>query len=562
MTQPGTQGPPLRVLAVTSDAAPAETVEPVCRAIEAAGMELCLVDVGRVGGEGTGALSRAIRSVLGEIAERRLLRGLLTSPPEVTIGFDPVSVSALTAAREHRKSLAAVVAVVPELTPRRGWVRTDADRYLTIDDSAAVALSDLGLDGTRIIAVGPVGSRRFAEVASRDRAELRRQYRLKTDRVVIAEVAGMGYDGAQNLALQLALLGSDLTTLFDCGDDTEAATALRRHVPGLGMKAKLFGRTDEAPTLWRCADFVIARPSLRSVSHALLVGARFVALAPQGSAEQKLAEAVEQRGVGAIAPTALLAGAAVDAAGRARGNLKAYTGRNGARIIADVAQIVGADREAVLAEVRSAVADAARGKAEHKAAQRFTADARAAAEARMNRAAGDLEDLGGDEDNAVPAGPGPEVGGGVSLEHLTRMQAEVSSRIAASKQRIWDARAAADNWDKRRQQADAAGRNELAEQAARAADTERARMHVALKELADLEAEAKKLEQAAVEAAVRAGAARSTPAGHAPHSGGASVDELLRRMKRDQGGAGGAKASRSIDAELDALKKRMKKGPS
>ena len=42
-------GKPVRVLVVTSDAAPPESVEPVCRAMERAGIELSLVDCGRAG---------------------------------------------------------------------------------------------------------------------------------------------------------------------------------------------------------------------------------------------------------------------------------------------------------------------------------------------------------------------------------------------------------------------------------------------------------------------------------------------------------------------------------
>jgi hypothetical protein len=84
-------------------------------------------------------------------------------------------------------------------------------------------------------------------------------------------------------------------------------------------------------------------------------------------------------------------------------------------------------------------------------------------------------------------------------------------------------------------------------------------MHTALQELAQLEKERKRLEDAAVEAASR------------PKRAGSSVDDLLEQMKREQG-AGGTTANpgssgrrrkkrkrTSVEDELEALKRKMKK---
>jgi len=535
---------------VTSDSAPPEVVEPVCKTLEAAKVKVCLVDVGRAGARRK-AIGRVIRSVVGEVAERRLLRGLLNEPPEVTFAFDPASAAALCAARDERKSFAPVIAVIPELNPRAAWGDTDADRYLTLDDSAAVALSDLGVDGKRVLAIGPIAGRRFAEMTKSSRTQLRKQFNLETRQVFLAEVDGFGYETSQQIALQLAIIGRSATTLFDAGDDSEAATALRRQVPTLDMRAKLFGRTEDAPALWRSANIVIARPTLRAVSRALLLGARFVSLCPEGDAQEQLAKAIEERGIASTAKSVLLLSSAVEQVLRATGNIKAYAGRNGARIVADIARVVGHQRVEVLSETRAADEARSEQEAEQARAAAFEADAVAAAEARVTSAPGGLEDLSGAHDGG--GGAGSDGGGGVELSDVVSMRAELSTRIDRTKKRIWEARKAAENWDKKWQEADATDRDDLAQQARRAADAERARMHGALQDLARLEQEGKRLEQLAVEAASRGAARSRSQTRKSTARASAPADDLLEQMKSKT-----RRKSKSIDDELAALKRKMK----
>jgi len=192
---------------------------------------------------------------------------------------------------------------------------------------------------------------------------------------------------------------------------------------------------------------------------------------------------------------------------------------------------------------------------------RFAADARTAADVRETAAAGGLEDLSSGLDDFGDMPPRPPH---LDLGALARMRAELSTKIQQTKQRVFDARRAAEEWDRRRKQAVDAGRDDLANEAARTADAERARMHVALRELGDLEQENERLEQAAVAAAAeakRAQTRRASPGAGTKRRGGGSkrstpgrgsVDDLLADMKRKQG----ASAS-TVDDELAALKARM-----
>ncbi|HWM87806.1 MAG TPA: hypothetical protein VNO33_18255, partial [Kofleriaceae bacterium] len=270
------------VLVVTSSGAPPAVVTPVLAALDAHGLTVRAIDVGRVGTRASGAAWRMLRAIVGELAERRLLRELAQNPPDVAIAFDPTSAAALAAVRDQADAPAPVVAVVPELEPQgEEWGAATADRYLTVDDHAAVALADGGVDGGRVLPVGPFCPLPYAQAGREARADLRARFKLPVgDPVVLVEVAGLGYDTTSQLALQLSLTGQRASYLFAAGDDADAATALRRQVPTLGLRAKLFGHTTDSPLLWRAADVVVARPRPSAVAKAMAVGARMVAFAP------------------------------------------------------------------------------------------------------------------------------------------------------------------------------------------------------------------------------------------------------------------------------------------
>ncbi|MEM9493682.1 MAG: hypothetical protein AAGC55_31325, partial [Myxococcota bacterium] len=303
-----------RVLLVSSTGAPEGAVTPVLAALEASDLRVRAIDVGRAGARlSDDMLDSVLRTVAGQFAERRLLRELELNPPDVTITFDPATTTALSLVRDDASRPAPVIAVVAELEPDKTWSATDADRYLTIDNEAAVDLADSGVAGERIIPVGPIGEWVFADAAGQTRSDLRKKFKIAAgEPVILIEVAGLGYEMTSQIALQLSLLAGQATFLFDAGDDADAATALRRQVPTLDIRAKLFGRTDEAALFWRCADIVVARPTETSVSRALVLGAHMVALMPQGSRGEALARTVVSRRIGTSADNALLLSSALE----------------------------------------------------------------------------------------------------------------------------------------------------------------------------------------------------------------------------------------------------------
>jgi UDP-N-acetylglucosamine:LPS N-acetylglucosamine transferase len=565
-----------KVLVVTSAGAPPPVVTPVLAALEAHGLVVRAIDVGRVGSRSAGGAWKVVKAIVGELADRRLARELADHPPDVTVAFDPGSASVLSAARDAAEAPAPVVAVVPELEPRGDeWAVSAADRYLTVDDAAAVALADGGVDGARVLAVGPFCPLLYAQAGREARASVRGRFKLPAGGpIVLVEVAGLGYETTSQLALQLSLSSAKAAYLFAAGDDADAATALRRQVPTLGLKAKLFGNTSDAPLFWRAADVVIARPRAQAVAKAMAVGARMVALAPEDGAGKALAESLEARKLGVGAQGPLFVSSALEAV-LAAAPPPTMEGEDGSGNAADVVWVVGRARREIADEVRAAE------RAETKARVHAATRAVNAAE-RQTAAAGDLEDLGGgdaggDDDGPAAAAAPPD------RAEIERLRRDVEARMARVQRSIADAQQSAARWQKKAEEGRKAGSEAAAREGERNADLERARMHAALAEMAELTSEREALEKAAAaapppraagESAARPPRAGQTGPARASSGGDRSVDDLLRDMKRQggadggdgrggggsAGGGTGAKAARppsTVDDELEALKRKM-----
>jgi len=538
-----------QVLIVTSAGAPSSAVVPVLAAIEAAGIRVRAIDVGAAGGGGSGVADRVLRALLGEGAERRLRKELEASPPDAAVVFDPHSALALTVARDQVQNPAPVIAVVGELDPAAEWAQTDADRFVAVDELAAVALADAGVEGERILVVGAIGERGFADAGQADRGALRTRFKL-SGKVALVEVSGLGPELTGQLALQLSLLdgGDAITWLFDAAGDVEAAAVLRRQVPTLGLRGKLFGATADAALLWRAADLIVARPRPEVVSRVLLLGAKLVALVDDNIA-----------GSARAAKGLLLLGSALDSA---FGGTPQPPTSDGGDNIADIVAAVAADKRGIIDERRVAAHAVTRDRVR-------AASAAASAAAATTAMPGELEDLG-----AAPAdAPAPP-----DAAEVARLRTEVQRRVVELTRSMATARDLAAKLADEAKAAAAPGTPEAADEAAqldRRADAERAKMHALLAELATLDSELRELERAskaAAEAAKNAPPASSSSPGSARSSAGAaapSLDDALDALKRRaaERPASGPGAppraapkqppSTTLDDDLAALKKKM-----
>jgi hypothetical protein len=563
------------VLIVTSSGAPPSAVVPVLAAIEAAGMRVRAIDMGAVGTSGTGVADRMRRALLGEGAERKLRRELEISPPDAAVVFDPHSALALTVARDQVQNPAPVIAVVGDLDPVPAWAQTDADRFVAVDELAAVALADAGVEGDRILVVGAIGERAFAEAGAQDRASLRTRFKL-SGKVALVEVAGLGAEVTGQLSMQLSLLDSTsaITFLFDAAGDADAAAVLRRQVPALGLKGKLFGATPDAPLLWRAADVIVARPRPEVISRVMLVGGRVVAIIDDAIANgPRVAAALEARKRAISAKGLLMLSSALDSA--FGGALPSATD-DGADQIADIVAAVASDKRGVIDERRTAAQAATRDRVHRAAAAAQTVAAHTAMP-------GELEDLGGGGGGFAEA-----VADLPDKAELERLRAEVAQRMGELNKAMVAAREAANDAAEKAKGATARGAADEARQLERKADAERSRMHALLAELATLESEIKDLERMIKELGDVPRASSTTSRGASGSSTDApprpqapprsSLDDELARLKRQgatggavpkasapRGNTGGTKTSgpkaTTVDDELAALKKKMQNAP-
>lgn len=565
--------PGAQVLLVTSSGAPPDAVVPVLAAAEALGLRVRAIDLGGAGGGGNALSDRVRRALLGEGAERRLRKELEVNPPDVAVVFDPHAAQALTVARDEVSNPAPVVAVVAELEPDAAWAQTDADRFLAVDELAAVALAEHGVEADRVLVTGAFGEHGFWQSGRHDRAAMRERFKLAGS-VVLVEVAGMGAELTNQLALQLSLLDAhDRTTfLFDAAGDAEAAAVLRRSVPTLGLRAKLFGATNDAAALWRAADVVIARPSPRAAARAMLLGAKLVALIDDSSPGlAAAAAALEARKLALPARGLLLLTSALEQVlQRPAPQRGGEGGEDGAASCAEILALLAADKRAVIDERRAAAAAGTRDRIR-------AASAAAGAATKAAAAAGDLEDLSGeggagdlgDFDSGVASG----VASGVDVAQLRE---EGKRRLAELEKAMMAARTAADAASS--EASAQRSRGEPAAAAERRADAERARMHSLLAELSTLQQELRELDRVAAAAPKPRPPSSQSGAGAASGSAGprpraaASVDDLLADLKSKAATGGGPPPrspssppssskprpkDTSLDDELAALKRKM-----
>ncbi len=558
------------ILLVTSAGAPASAVVPVLAAIEAAGLRVRAIDLGGVGGGGSGMADRVRRALLGEGAERRLRKELEVSPPDAAVVFDPYAALALTVARDAVAQPAPVIAVVDELEPAAAWGHTDADRFVAVDELAAVALADAGVEADRILVVGAIGERAFAEAGSQDRAALRTRFKL-AGRVALVEVAGLGGELTGALAMQLSLIEGPITFLFDAAGDPDAAAVLRRQVPALGLRAKLFGATADAALLWRAADAIVARPKPETIARVMLVGGKLVALVDDTVARAaKHAAALEARKRAVAASGMLMLSSSLASA---FGGTPPVPTADGADHIADIVAVVAADRRGIIDERRAA----AHAETRDRVRAATVATSAAAATSAMP---GELEDLGTVTPTADVELP--------DANEIARLRAEVEQRKGELTHSMTAARDASTKLHAEAIAARAAGAEADASALDRRADAERARMHQALAALAALETELAALEklrasipksQARRGAAPAPGAASGPglPPESRPAPPRSSVDDDLASLKRSAGAAApgptrpAARATPSaaqkpavsggIDDELAALKRKMAAAP-
>ncbi len=529
---------PTNVLVITSHGTPSGCATPVIADLAAAGHRVRAMDVGRIGARHQGTVERVIKAISAEFTERRLARELSANSPDVAVAFDPGSVRALLELRRHSSTSVVVVAVVAELDPDPAWFGVKADRFLAVDSEAAVNLADGGVSAVRIMTVGPVVTRAYADAGRQKRKVVRARFGLPlSESVVLANVEGLGSERATQLALQLSLLDRPMMVLFAAGGDIDVANALRRQVPTLSLRAKLFGRTEDAALLWRASDVVIASPTPEIAQRVLILNTKMIALAADDVEGIQIAAALEDREMGGAAANTLMVSGALEAMLAPGHSPSSSTGTDGAANIADIVAIVGRDKSGVVRETQSAKARSWTG----ANTARSASDARDAVPRGVPQG---LEDLSGGIFQDLSSGFSTDGAHGsdakgTSAQTLARLRAKMEQLGKT----VGAAQDAAEQWETKKDDASERGDLKQAKSAARKAAEERASMHRMLKEMSRIEGQLRKLEGR--DKPRRTQGRQSSARGQSPKN----MDDLFNEMKKDN--------VASVDDELAALKRKM-----
>jgi hypothetical protein len=105
-----------------------------------------------------------------------------------------------------------------------------------------------------------------------------------------------------------------LQLLVDTAEDLEMRRAVEPTVAGLPFLCRTFGKVDNAPELWACADAVALKPVDYLVSRALGYGRPLVVIEPDGPHGRALAGELLRREVAVVAPEPGDLASAMDAA--------------------------------------------------------------------------------------------------------------------------------------------------------------------------------------------------------------------------------------------------------
>ena len=420
-------------------------------------------------------LEAAVVSSLAWPAVEEALEG---RQPRVVVAMDPITASAVDSWRAKGLLRAPLVGIVPGLWLDPAWARTAVDRLSVVDEVQAEAALDGGLPAECLVPCGVPVCGGFSSSQPDDKEPLRKAFDLPVGQPLVLVVTdGLNSDQLTGALLQLGMVAEKAALLFDVARDDEAADLLRRRANLYGIKARMFGKVDEAGQLWAAADVVVARPLIYVEQRAVPNRLPLICLHPQGETEQAAARCFQDRGIGAVVthPATLAAEVELllqpDALQEARQRMRQMTRVKAADDVARMVAQVLANAEQIMAEIRTA---------QQQQQPRQTADRSAAGKAPKKK--GPLEVIGEpSEDAAEEANLG-------TLADLEAAEAEAGRQMTRHQEE-------AERWSRRGELARETGDDELVDMARRMYDNHQQSMHHALAELARLAERRKGLEE-------------------------------------------------------------------
>jgi hypothetical protein len=233
-----------------------------------------------------------------------------SSPPRcVLASFDLSAACVSTAWARALGSKCRAAAVITSLAPQAEWFGSPMDLYLVTDLEMAESVLPASIPPDNIVPVGGIslcGS--FAAGAREFPEPVRERLGLDPDAFTLLLVtSGLSPDSAVSALTSLVKWGnrSDKPTqiLVDMAEDLEMRRALLPVAEAPAADVRIFGKVDNAPDWWACADAVALNPVEYLVSRALGYGRPLLVLQPDGPTARRLASELERRGVAESVPS-------------------------------------------------------------------------------------------------------------------------------------------------------------------------------------------------------------------------------------------------------------------
>ena len=370
-----------KALVVTSSRTPKMTGASLLAALEVAEVNVRAIDVGKSMSMASSTTLRVVQVFSLELSERRLIQEIEEYQPDVVVAFDPKSSEVLGKIRAETENSFVLVSVVGQLSPNEQWGNTKSDRYLVCDDESAYELTKCGVTAELTWVTGYMGEIDFSLAGKKKRADMKTKFKLpQTVPAILVAVYGMGEQDIHDLILQLSLLGPKAVYLFDAGKDEDAASAVRRRVREVDLRAKLFGDTDDRAYLWRASDAVVAPTRSNTTARVLLVNTPWVGL---GASSPDL-RALMDRELAVHASTSVLVGPTLSEVVHKK-TPRRGVGVDGAKVAAEAIYLLCRSKNEVLREDNDSV---------HVSKSKTEAP-RQQVRKEEKRVASGLEDLGG-----------------------------------------------------------------------------------------------------------------------------------------------------------------------
>jgi processive 1,2-diacylglycerol beta-glucosyltransferase len=239
-------------------------------------------------------------------AMRKFLADVMSFRPDIVFCTHFLCARVISEAIKRGTLKSRLAVCVTDLHPHGVWLTKNADRYLVACSSAADRVESLGLGKTKTRAVGIPVHPDFGSVSRESaRAKLRIPHNAS---VVLFTGGGLGLGGIDEAVRAAAIEHPDLFVIAVCGRDDSLRARLDDMMLQFRAPHRIYGFTDDMPTLMAASDVLVGKPGGLTTAEALASDLPMVLLNPIPGQEEANARMLTASGVAELAANPAAAG--------------------------------------------------------------------------------------------------------------------------------------------------------------------------------------------------------------------------------------------------------------